>query len=318
MLLGVIILIFITAVTLFYLIFLSIFGKERYVDRISDFSEKSPVVEDKIVINKSKGTVFSGFAAKLPKFSSGRRRKMELNLIRANLKMTVEELLIYRLLSSFALAFLMFAIRKDYFLAVVVIFLVWQIPKMWINSRVKNRLNDFNDQLNGGLILISNALKAGHSFMQALSIAARETQGAFSDEFKILLKEMNFGIPVDIALKNLLERIDSKDMRLIVNAILIQKDIGGNLSEILENISETIRERQKIKNEMKTLTAQGKMSGMIVMFMPVFLGGIIYLFNKEYIMLLFQTKIGLTMLGVSLVNEIIGAAVIKKIINIEM
>ena len=118
--------------------------------------------------------------------------------------------------------------------------------------------------------------------MQALSIAARETQGAFSEEFKVLLKEMNFGIPIDIALKNLLERLDSKDMRLIVNAILIQKDIGGNLSEILENISETIRERQKIKNEMKTLTAQGKMSGMIVMLMPVFLGGIIYLFNKFY------------------------------------
>lgn len=318
MLLGTVILIFITAVIIFYLVFTGIFVKEKYIDRIDDFTEKKVVIDTKKVASKSKGTVFYSIAKKIPKFKSSGRSNMELNLLRANLKLTVEELLIYRLLSSSAFTFLVFAIKKDYFLTIIVFFLVWQAPKLWIKNRMKKRLDGFNDQLNGGLILISNALKAGHSFMQALSISARETEGSFSEEFKILLKEMNFGIPIDIAMKNLLDRVDSKDMGLIVNAILIQKDIGGNLSEILENISETIRERQKIKNELKTLTAQGKMSGMIVMLLPIFLGGVIYLFNKEYMMLLFTRKLGLSMIGISLVNELIGVALIRKIVNIDV
>lgn len=318
MLLGTVILIFITAVIIFYLVFTGIFVKEKYIDRIDDFTEKKVVIDTKKVASKSKGTIFYSIAKKIPKFKSSGRSNMELNLLRANLKLTVEELLIYRLLSSSAFTFLVYAIKKDYFLTIIVFLLVWEAPKLWIKNRMKKRLDGFNDQLNGGLILISNALKAGHSFMQALSISARETEGSFSEEFKILLKEMNFGIPIDIAMKNLLDRVDSKDMGLIVNAILIQKDIGGNLSEILENISETIRERQKIKNEMKTLTAQGKMSGMIVMLLPIFLGGVIYLFNKEYMMLLFTRKLGLSMIGISLVNELIGVAFIRKIVNIDV
>ncbi len=318
MLLAAVALIFLTSLLIMYYIFVLFFLKERVINRIDDPVEKNVIQQDKKKNSKANKTILSEVATKVPKFRGKRRKEIKLLLSRANLKMTVEELLIYKILSSFIVAFLLFTIRQDYFLSIISCLIIWQIPNFIIKNRVKKRLNDFNDQLNSGIILISNALKAGYSFMQAVSVAAKETQGTFSDEFKILLKEMNFGIPLDIAMSNLLSRVDSKDMRLIVNAILIQKDIGGNLSEILENISETIRERQKIKNEMKTLTAQGKMSGMIVMFMPVFLGGVIYLFNKEYIMLLFQTKLGLAMIAVSVVNEIIGATVIRKIINIDM
>ncbi len=196
--------------------------------------------------------------------------------------------------------------------------IVWNSPKFLIKRRIKKRLEDFDLQLNGALALISNALKAGHSFMQAVSIAARETQGTFSDEFKILLKELNFGIPIEVGFENLLKRVGSSDMKLVVNAILIQKDIGGNLSEILENIASTIRHRQTSQNEMKTLTAQGKMSGMIVMLLPVFLGGVIYLMNPEYMMVLFTTKIGLGIVAVAVVNELIGIVLIRKIISIEV
>ena len=103
-----------------------------------------------------------------------------------------------------------------------------------------------------------------------------------------------------------------------MNAILIQKDIGGNLSEILDNISETIRERQKIKNELKTLTAQGKLSGLILMLIPVFLGMTIYLFNREYMLLLFTTSIGLSMVGGAVVSEFFGLLMIRKIVNIDI
>jgi tight adherence protein B len=107
-------------------------------------------------------------------------------------------------------------------------------------------------------------------------------------------------------------------LNLLINAILIQKDIGGNLAEILDNITETIRERQKIKNELKTLTAQGKLTGAIISLLPLFLGVVIYLFNREYIMLLFTTKIGLGMVIFSFIFELIGIFMIMKIINVEL
>jgi tight adherence protein B len=112
--------------------------------------------------------------------------------------------------------------------------------------------------------------------------------------------------------------MESEDLRLIMNAILIQKDIGGNLSEILDNIGETIRERQKIQGELKTLTAQGRLSGIIVMLIPLFLGVTIYLFNKEYMMLLFTTPMGIAMISFSGMNQVFGVLMIKKIINIDM
>ena len=129
---------------------------------------------------------------------------------------------------------------------------------------------------------------------------------------------MSLGISEEDALKNLLSRVDSEDLRLIVNVILIQKDIGGNLSEVLDNISETIREREKIKNELKTLTAQGRLSGIILMLIPIFLGVTIYLFNKEYILLLFTTSIGLIMVAAAVLSELLGLLMIRKIINIDM
>ena len=165
--------------------------------------------------------------------------------------------------------------------------------------------------------MISNALKAGYSFLQALAVAAEETQNPFSKEFKGLIKELSLGIPMEDGLNNLIDRVPSEDLTLIINAILIQKDVGGNLSEVLENISETIRERQQIKNEVNSLTAQGKLSGMIIMVMPFVLGIIIYLFDNDYILTLFQTLIGRVLLVFALISQLIGWIFIQKIIKIE-
>lgn len=140
----------------------------------------------------------------------------------------------------------------------------------------------------------------------------------FAREFKKLLKEMSLGLSEEEAFKNLINRMDSEDLKLIVNAIVIQKDIGGNLSEVLDNISETIRDRQKIKNELKALTAQGKLSGIIVAALPVFLGVVIFLLNREYVSVLFTTNIGLFLLFSSVISEILGFMMIRKIVDIKM
>ncbi|WP_337961032.1 type II secretion system F family protein [Caloramator sp. mosi_1] len=148
--------------------------------------------------------------------------------------------------------------------------------------------------------------------LQAIAVVSEQIKDPLGKEFKRLLKEMSLGLPDVEAFKNLQNRIESEDLNILINAILIQKDIGGNLSEILDNISETIRERQKIKNELKTLTAQGRLTGMIISMLPVFLGGVIYIFNKEYIMLLLTTKIGIGMLIFSLLSELAGLFIIKR------
>ncbi|MGV8984641.1 type II secretion system F family protein [Clostridium sp.] len=299
---------------------LTIFYKEKPIDKLK-YYDKDYVVKEKIENKKKNKTNLLKILANLipsMKFSEKYHKKLEIELMKSDIPITVEELLVIKMLTSISISFLTFALLKDVIIVFFIFILIWNIPKVILSHRKKERINTFNEQLNEGTMIISNSLKAGYSFLQAVAAVSEETKDPFAKEFKKLLKEMSLGISEEIALKNMLNRIDSKDLLLIVNAILIQKDIGGNLSEILDNISETIRERQKIQNELKTLTAQGRLSGIIVMLIPIFLGITIYVLNKEYMMLMFTTPIGIGMIIAAVVNQILGLIMIKKIIKIEM
>lgn len=289
-------------------------NKLRYFDGIDDEKDKNKSNK------KNKNGILKALSTLLPefKFNKGSEKKRELELIRADLPVSLQELLVIKLLSSSAFAFLAYAVFRDYLIVLLVFIIVWNLPRFLIAKRIKDKIRFFDSQLDEGITIISNSLKAGYSFLQAVAVVTDETKDPFSKEFKKLLKEMSLGISEEDALKNLHNRVESEDFTLIMNAILIQKDIGGNLSEILDNISETIRERQKIKNELKTLIAQGKMSGAILSLLPVFLGLTIFLLNREYIMLLFTTATGLVMLGFAVVSELIGLFMIRKIINIDI
>ncbi len=293
-----------------------LFNKDKTIEKLKYFDEDYALKEKYNDTKKSKASILKTMSYLVPNFKIN--KKIEAELVRADIPITSEELLIIKILSSSAFAFLAFAVFKDWFIVIIVYILIWNIPKIIISSRKKERIKLFDSQLNEGITIISNSLKAGYSFLQAVAVVAEETSDPFSKEFKKLLKEMSLGISEEDALKNLLVRVESEDLRLVMNAILIQKDIGGNLSEILDNIAETIRERQKIKNELKTLTAQGRLSGIILMLIPVFLGMAIYLFNKTYIMLLFTTSMGLGMVSAAVISEVFGFLMIRKIINIDI
>ncbi|BCZ45584.1 secretion system protein [Clostridium gelidum] len=305
---------FISAVLIIFL------KKEKHIDKLKYFDEDYVLKEKYHNEKKNRVSILKPLSHLVPKsrLNEKKDKKRETELMKADLPITLEELLVVKILSSSAFAFLAFAVFKDYFIIIFVYILIWNVPKFIIKKRAKDKIKLFDSQLNEGITIISNSLKAGYSFLQAVAVVSEETSDPFSKEFKKLLKEMSLGISEEDALKNLLSRVDSEDLRLIMNAILIQKDIGGNLSEILDNISETIRERQKIKNELKTLTAQGKLSGLILMLMPVFLGMTIYLFNREYMLLLFTTSIGLSMVGGAVVSEFFGLLMIRKIVNIDI
>lgn len=319
--------IYIAVVAIFLLIWalvsavlLMVFNKAKPIDKLKYFGEDF-VKKEKFEGNqKDRFSLLKWLSHLIPniKHTNKRGKRLESELMKADLPITMEELLVIKLLSSSAFSFLGYAVSKDYFLVILIFIVVWNVPRFVISKKKKERIKLFDSQLNEGITIISNSLKAGYSFLQAVGVVTEETQDPFSKEFKKLLKELSLGITEEEAMKNLLSRMESEDLRLIVNAILIQKDIGGNLSEILDSISETIIERQKIKNELKTLTAQGRLSGFVVMLLPILLGIVIYLFNKEYIMLLFTTSLGLTMIGTAVVSEIFGFILIRKIVDIEM
>lgn len=320
------ILIFILIWILSSLILFSVFYKERAIDKLkyydNDYIDK-PKLEKHNMQNTQKSAVRNSllqlflYLGKGLNLNKKHYRKVELDLIRADIPITVEQLLIIKIFSSVIAGFLILALSKDYIITFIVFILIWNSPAIIISRKKKERIRLFDSQLGDGITIISNALKAGHSFLHAIAIVIEETKDPFSKEFKKVLKEMSLGIPEEDAFKNLTERMESEDLKLMVNAILIQKDIGGNLSEILDNISTTIMERQSIKNELKTLTAQGKLSGVIVSLLPLFLAFFIYIMNREYILMLFNNTVGLLMISISLINQVFGILLIRKIVNID-
>lgn len=317
---AVILIIFLFVWALVSSILFTLFYKNKHIDKLKYYDDEFEIKEKYANNKKDKSTPLKQASKIVPHFKFNKKgsKRLENDLMKANIPITVEELLIIKIFSSTAFAFLAYALSKDYIIVIAVFILIWNIPKLIISSRKKTIIKQFDSQLKEGIMIISNSLKAGYSFLQAISVVAEETKDPFSKEFKKLIKEMSLGITEEDSLKNLLMRVESEDLRLVINAILIQKDTGGNLAEILDNIAETIMERQKIKNELKTLTAQGKLSGTIVMLIPIFLGIVIYFFNKEYMMLLFTTSTGLIMVTTSVMSEILGFIMIKKIVNIDV
>lgn len=192
------------------------------------------------------------------------------------------------------------------------------LPFLLVKIKTDKRMKTFNSQLGDSLILIANSLRTGYSFMQSADMVAHEMRPPISIEFARTVKEMNLGITMENALGNLAKRIDSEDLDLVLTAVLIQRQVGGNLSEVLDNIARTIRERVRIRGEIRTLTAQGRISGVIVSLLPVVLGLVIYVLNPEYIGLLFVHPIGKLMLGVSLLGQVVGMLIIRRIVDIEI
>jgi len=211
-----------------------------------------------------------------------------------------------------------------YFLFGSVIFLVvggvigYMLPKWWIKRKIRLRTEKFNDGLPDMIVTIIGSLRSGYSFAQAFKTVVEECESPVREEIALLLKELNYGISMEDALNNLNHRMASNDLELMVQAVLVQRQVGGNLAGILEIILETIRERNRIQRQVQTLTAQGRMSGRVIGGLPVALGGMIYLINPEYIMGLFSSPIGVIIVAVGVVSGIIGFILINKLTKIEV
>ncbi len=199
------------------------------------------------------------------------------------------------------------------------------LPRFWLSRRKSKRLKQFNAGLANTITLIANALRSGSSFLQAIEMVVRETQPPISTEFGRVIREVNLGLPFEQALGNMVRRVRSDDLELMATAIQIQHQVGGNLAEILDSIGFTIRERVRIKGEIRTLTAQARMSGYVVGFLPIGLVGILMFIAPKFMDPMFMKPpevmglpAGMIILGIGAFMMVMGFLLIRRIVDIEV
>jgi tight adherence protein B len=206
----------------------------------------------------------------------------------------------------------------------VALVLGWWVPRFWVNRRKAKRLQAFNDHLADTITLVANALRAGASFLQAIELVVRESQPPVSTEFNRVIREVNLGLPFEQALANMVRRVRSEDLELMTTAITIQHQVGGNLAEILDSIAFTIRERIRIKGEIRVLTAQQRMSGYVVAGLPIFLVVILSVISPTFLEpmfgdpFIFGIPVGVIILAMGGVMMLVGFLAIRRIVDIEV
>ncbi len=250
--------------------------------------------------------------------AKNRVKKVEKKLLQAGIPLKGEEFLTIVSLIIIAAIALGAGVLQNTGLTIVLALICSILPKIVVDSTIKKRLKLFDKQIGDALVIISNSMRAGFSFIQAMDMVSKEMPNPISDEFARTLREISLGTPTHLALNNLSERVGSEDLDLVITAILIQRQVGGNLAEVLDNISNTIRERIRIAGEIRTLTAQGRISGIVIGSLPVALGIMIFLIDQNYILTLFKEPIGLMALGIGLTSQVIGFILIQKVIQIEV
>jgi tight adherence protein B len=253
------------------------------------------------------------------------------DIARADLRLKVSEFLGIWAVSIIGVPLLMVvlsvglpALRNPLFLIIGAL-IGFLLPRLWLSRRKSSRLNAFNKQLPDTITLLANALRAGSSFLQAIELVVRESRPPISVEFGRVIREVNLGLPFEQALDNMVRRVRSDDLELMATAISIQHTVGGNLAEILDSIAYTIRERIRIKGEIRTLTAQQRLSGYVVGFLPIGLAGFLFLAAPNFMNAMFLNPPAILGLPAGVILLLfggfmmfIGFMLIRRIVDIEV
>jgi len=192
------------------------------------------------------------------------------------------------------------------------------LPFFQLRRLRRKRIHAFEEAFPEAIDLLGRSIRAGHAFATGLKVVAEEGQEPVSSEFRQVFEEQKFGLPLDESLLGLADRIDLVDVRIFVTAILVQRDVGGNLAEILDKISYTVRERFMIQRQIRVYTAQGRMTGYLLAALPILLGLGIFALNTEYMMILFEEPIGRLMIAAAVFLQLLGFFAIRRIVDIEI
>jgi tight adherence protein B len=257
--------------------------------------------------------------------------RLSIDLARADLKMKPAEFLLAWAATPFlfvAMAFIVGFIFPGFqnIVALVVFFLLGlYAPRFYLKYRQRRRLRQFGEQLPDTITLLANSLRAGSSFLQGIELVTREARPPISEEFERVVREMQLGMALQPALQNLVRRVASEDLELMVTAIQIQSQVGGNLATVLDSIAFTIRERIRIIGEINTLTAMQRYSGYVITLLPVGLAGILFLISPSYISRMLDNPpemlglpLGVVFFIIGLISMGIGYILIRRIVDIKV
>jgi tight adherence protein B len=239
-------------------------------------------------------------------------------LYQSGLKWTAGALIMMSAVCFLIPAYLIYTRTGVLIFAVLMGILLGMAPFAFVLNRRNKRFQQIEQQLPEALDLMVSALRAGHSLVASLRLVAYESPDPISSEFRICFDEQNYGLELRTAMENLVGRVPLQDLRIVVTAILIQKESGGNLAEVLDKAAYVIRERFKLKRQVRVHTAQGRMTGWILSFLPVILGVALYLLNPQTMSLLWTRPIGVKLLVAAAIMTVTGALIIRKIVNMEV
>jgi tight adherence protein B len=249
--------------------------------------------------------------------NSNRLERLSDELYIANTALKAEEFLAIWIVSGLVFPLLVYFFGARLTVVVGLIILGCSLPIVFVKLGNANNMKQFDKQLTDALTIICNSLRAGFSFQTAVDNIAAEMPDPISREFKRVSRETHLGMPLEESLNRLVQRTRNEDLGLIVSAVVIQRQVGGNLAEVLDNISGAIRQRIKLRGEIKTLTSSGKISGYIIGLLPVFLLVFMMIVNPEQIEMFFNTRIGNLLLLISAAMEAIGFFLVRKIVSVK-
>jgi tight adherence protein B len=251
------------------------------------------------------------------------------DLARADVPMRPSEYLLTRLVLTVVGVVVGFYLFGNPVLSAVVLGgLGFLAPPIFVKVHQSKRRAKFVKQLADALMLLTNSLRSGYSFLKGLELVAKEMSDPISKELHRTLREVNLGATIEEAMQNLGRRVNSRDLDIVISAYLVQKEVGGNLTEIMQKVAETIRERLRIQGDIKVLTAQGRLSGLFVGSLPVIVGLLIWMSSPDYFNVMFgpphyplfgmAVPLGYLLIGAAILWQLIGAYLIWKIISIEV
>lgn len=281
-------------------------------------------IETEVQAAKEKGErstpVGDWLETRIEKYSWG--SNISRDLARADLKLRTGEYIALMIIVSIGVGALVWYIGgQSIFMGIVGLIGGSLLPKIYVGRLQGQRLQKFNDQLADMLNLMVNGLRAGYSTMQAMEAVSKEMPSPISDEFRRVVQEMQIGLAMERALDNLLRRIPSDDLDLVIAAMNVQREVGGNLAEILDTISHTIRERVRIKGEIRVLTAQVIYSGRFLSSLPAIICLVLWLINRPYMMQFFNPEtrtVGIIALSIAVILIVSGYFIMTRIANIEV
>lgn len=245
-------------------------------------------------------------------------RGLDFKMQKAGIPLLGTEFLLLLGISFVLSAVIAYIISKRWYVGVIIALLVVMVEWIYVLLKINRREAAFTNQLGDCLMMVANAMRAGFSFLQAMDLVSKEMEPPMSDEFKHVMRDINLGASVERALDDMDQRVSSPDFSLVVTAVLIQQQVGGDLAHILDTISDTIQDRIRMRREVRTLTAQGRMSGWVLAALPFALAALISVTNPSYLEPLFQERIGQIAIVGAIFMVIIGFFVINRIVDIDV